>query len=96
MIRAGHFYGDDKVFDVMLFDGLFERQHGELKAAAIVLNVRWWIEYVAIEIGEHPFRSSFCTVHGDDAELLWPDGLHAFLDGTLRSAEHSVLVQRKS
>ena len=54
VIRAGHFYGDDKVFEVMLFNGLFERQHGELKAAAIVLNVRWWIEYVAIEIGEHP------------------------------------------
>ena len=39
--EAGHFYGDDHVFEVMLFNGLFERQHGELKAAAIMFNVGW-------------------------------------------------------
>lgn len=91
MIRAGHFYDDDDVFNVMLLNRLFECQRGELRSAAIMFNIGWCREYVAIEIGEHSLRASFGTVHGDDAEFLRPDGLNAFLDYALRSAENSFL-----
>ncbi len=47
MIRASHFDGDDEVFDVMLFARLFECQHSEVKAIAIVFNAGRLSEHVA-------------------------------------------------
>ena len=89
MIRASHFDGDNQVLDVMLFDRLFECQHGELKTAAAVFNAGRLSQHVAIEIGEPPSGSRFRTIDGDDAKLLRPDSLDTLLNNSLRSAEYS-------
>ena len=74
----------------MLFDRLFERQHGELKTAAVVFDVGRLREHVPVEIGEPPCGSRFGTVNGDDTKPLRPDGLHTLLNNSLRSAEYRL------
>ena len=88
VIRASHFDRDNGISDFVLFDRLFECQHGELKAIAIVFNIGRLREHVPIEIGEPPCGSRFGTVDGDDAKLIRPDGLHSLLNHALRSAEY--------
>ena len=90
MVRASHYDGDDEIFDAMLFDRLFERQHGELKTAAVVFDVGRLREHVPIEICEPPCGLRFGTVNGDDTKPLRPDGLHTLLNNSLRSAEHRL------
>ncbi|MBP87447.1 MAG: hypothetical protein CMJ64_12105 [Planctomycetaceae bacterium] len=49
---------------------------------------------LTVEVTQHPFGSSFGAIDGDDAEVFWPDRLHAFLNFAGGLANESFLRAR--
>jgi Putative restriction endonuclease len=80
VIGAGALDGDDEVTKAVRLDGLSQRRHGLLEAAAGVLDLSGRDEDAAVVIGEHPLGPGLGAIDGDDAEVLGPGRLGPGMD----------------
>jgi hypothetical protein len=87
MVGPGHLDGDDVVFQAVTFACLTDLRRCQCEGCSLVLDDRGLDEHAPVEIAEHPFGTGFCAIDGDDAEVLWTDGLHTRLDNARRFAE---------
>ena len=93
MVHAGHFDGDQVIFQTVLLARLAELYDGQLQLRLLVLDDRRRNEHLAVEVAKHPFRAGLGAIDRDDPKPLRPDLLHAILNHPARLAQRRLRNQ---
>ena len=92
MVFAGAFDGDDEIAELVLDHGLAKAIDGGLEVAAAVGQGGGLDQDAAIEVGQEVTGACLGAVHGDDAEVLRPDGLNAWAEQAVGLVQNQGLV----